>query len=263
MATITAEQVKKLESKMDDVLKKLEKHAAEIIQDKDNLMNQIFDFELRLKDCENKKNVIVAAGKDIYNIDSIAEAESGRSAEELKRKISLGYKAYSLNPYFDSERAREATELLDQLEEVAKELDAYYDGKVASIASTLKQAKTDLKEAEKQRTEYRRSVFCAQGMLRNAIGHDKIGYNNLSAHGADRVSVPLLFTCLSTVYGGQAICSGLKDAIQHEQEDAKRLQQATVVNETKEPFQSSNLIPGEPAVLVDTKLGTWNPFKRK
>lgn len=266
--SITVETVKQLEERKEYLLQAIAEFAAEIIKERDNLSDYIHASERNLKTKEFKKTLEGVGTDNIYNIDTITAESEKESPEELKKKIRLCYRAYSTNPFKDKTKANRALALLDELEEVATQLDEFYNDKVRKAAAKLATAKKELKEADKARTNYRREVLKASGSIRSAVGYCKIPANTFRQHGENSVDIGVLFNSYGAGYDGKLVIYGLKNAIEHEQKQAEEDRKIIEEPEFITPLGTASIIDGEPVAVFDTKgvsavskKAFINPFK--
>lgn len=220
MAKLTDAKIKNLEEYKDHLLKEIEEHVNRIMKDRDQLVKTISETQKKIEDMAANGTMEGVAESDIYNAENIVKAGTGESLNDMRHKVVLYHKAYSINPYRDSKLAQEVLKLLDELKEVAKQLDDYYNSEVLEAFEELNEAKKRYNEAHDNRNLYRRSIYSMSASLREAVLYDGLGSNELIRHGAERVVASPCFSVPRMTDNGADMCSYMKDAIEDEQREA-------------------------------------------
>ena len=263
MEKITLDEVKKLEERRIELDQLIEDSCKNIISERDALADKIFEAKRELQ--HYKEHNVQSAESDIYNVKNILEAGSKKQPDNIRRMISLCYKAYSINPFRDSDKASEVLALLNEYEGITKILDSYYNMKVMKANMMLEKAQKELKEAKEKRLQYRRDVLHATTKIKDAASHDIIGSNELYKHGADAIRSGALFGVANCLMDGCEIIALTKNAINNEQEQAEESRKITSGGEYN-AFVNSTWVEGEPFAMFGKVSGVSknafsNPLK--
>lgn len=253
--------IKALEIKKAELIEKLGRLADSIIAERDTLANKIREAEADVAKF-GQVRPIAANTEDIFNPEAILAAGEAETEEDKKKRLRLFARAYVTNPFCDPTKAAAALEILEELQQIAAELDSYYNGNVAKTAAALEQAKKDYKAATAARLQHQRSTNAAPGHIRRAASHDIIGYNDLARLGLDLFTFAPGEMGAGVGYNGAQIICGAIDAIHRKQEEADRIRKTPGrVERTVTTFKPSELQPGEPAAdMTGFKRGGFNDF---
>lgn len=255
--------VNQLEERKNEILNQIEEFANGIIREKDRLAQVIFDIDKQIKHKKEKKYLDGVGQADIYNIETINN--SSDTVASLIEKNTRYCRAYSTNPYRDNEKAEKASALLDELQEVAAQLDKYYNNQVVKANTDYENAKEALKATRKKRTKYRREVLSANGSLRKAGDYNTLG-NVMGRYGSNEQRMNMLFGMIDSCHDGALICNSIKKAISIEQEAAKKDRQVietpTVINTASD---ETIIVDGKPLnfTLIRENSLFMNRIKRK
>jgi len=220
---LIAKEVGELEKRMDYIRKNIEEHTNGVKADKNQLMSKIHEME---EMAEHKKSDI--AGKwfrnisesNIYDVDNIDKATDKESCEELNKRIDMYYQTYAVSPYKDKKHAKEALDLLDELEEIVKQLDLYYEDNFNRAKTNLKNAIAAHIKSIEAREEYRRAVKYALDPIGEAVRYTTIWSNELVKHGGFSMPTSIMYN-LNLKETGAEMCDSIKHAILCDQKEAE------------------------------------------
>lgn len=252
MEKITLDEVKKLEERRMELDKLIDESCKKIIAERDTLSDKIFEAKRELE--HYKERNVQSAETDIYNVKNILAAGSKKQPEDIRKMISLCYKAYSINPFRDCEKANEMLALLDEYEKITKILDGYYNMKVMKANMMLEKAQKELNESKEKRLQYRRNVLNATSKIKDAANHDIIGSNELYKHGADAIRSGALFSVANCLMDGCDIIALIKKAINNEQEEAKESRKVKPRGEYN-VLTNNTIVDGEPLAMFGDVSG--------
>lgn len=239
-------KVKELETRKAELLEKLGQLADNIIAERDNFARKIFETEAEVAKT-GQVRPLAPVTEDIYNPEAVLAAGTGETKEDLQKRLKVMFAAYSTNPFCDTRKAAAALEILEELQQIAGELDSFYNGEVAKKAAALEMAKKEYKAATAARLQHQRETNGATSQIRRAAAHSIIGDNDLFKHGVDKDSFSGGDMIAGVGYDGFTIIGGAIDAINRKTAAAERLRNTPGrVENTVTTFTPSHMMPGEP-----------------